>query len=139
MRIEEQKSFTFHLPFLSGLVSLNVAASTQTEAAQILKEWMNQTQKELALLFPAVAPQGPTDTPPATELNALQLGLISDLVTSISGYEKVKDIEGLSAAVGVLTDYRLTLENFKLIVPVLEKMKGQPQIQLGKPNDKKKA
>ena len=115
-------------------MQFSIAAPSQAEAAQIFKEWLAQAQKELALLFPIVAPNQPESQ--QDTLNALQIGLISDLITSMPGYEKTQGFIPLSKAVLELTKTELTLENFKVIVPILEKLKGNPQVIIGK-NEKK--
>lgn len=115
MTIETNALHTFHLPFQSGLVSINVAAPTQAEAAQVIKDWMNEAQKELALLFPKVAPL--PDMP--TEMNALQIGLLEDLAKSC-GYDGTVS---LSTFIGETAGLEMTLENFKKIIPVLEKIR----------------
>lgn len=116
-------------------MQFSIAAPSQAEAAQIFKEWLAQAQKELALLFPIVAQDKPAE-PQSDTLNALQIGLISDLITSMPGYEKTQGFIPLSKAVLELTKTELTLENFKVIVPILEKLKGNPQVIIGK-NEKK--
>lgn len=120
MNIKSTTVFTFDLPFLQGVVGLSVSAASQEEAAQMIKDWMEGVQKELALTFPKVAP---VDASP-TELNALQLGLISDMVANIPGYEGVLDMPSLLKAVKKLTKLDLTLQNFKDIIPLLEKLKN---------------
>lgn len=124
MKIEESRVFTFHLPFQSGMVSINVVADSQPQAAQIVKDWLEQGQKELALLFPQVVPFLPVDNEAPVTLNALQVGLISDMVNAIPGYEGTLDMPTLTKAVKKLTKLDLTLENFKEILPLLEKLKN---------------
>lgn len=124
MKIEEQKVYTFHLPFQTGMVSINVVAETREHAAQIVKDWLEQGQKELALLFPRVSvPVNAIEEAPVT-LNALQIGLISDMVNQIPGYDGTLDMPTLTKAVKKLTKLELTLENFKEIIPLLEKQKN---------------
>lgn len=122
MRIEQTTVWTFHLPFQTGMVSINVSAPTQQDAAQIVKDWLEQGQKELALLFPKVAPIQ-SDEAPAT-LNAIQIGLLSEMINAIPGYEGTLDMPTLTKAVKKLTKLELTLENFKEILPLLEKLKN---------------
>lgn len=135
MHISETKVYSFRCPFVGGMeLTFSVPANSQQEAADILKDWFEKAQKELALLFPKIALM-PQEMQPDT-LNALQIGLISDLITSLPGYEKVQGFIPMQNAVKELIDLDLTLENFKVIVPALEKLKQNPQ--LIKQNDKKK-
>lgn len=138
MQIVESKIYSFRCPFVAGMeMTFSVPANSQQEAADILKDWFEKAQKELALLFPKVAPM-PAEMQPDT-LNALQIGLISDLITSLPGYEKIQGFIPLQKAVKELTDIELTLENFKVVVPILEKLKQNPQVIIGKQDGKKKA
>lgn len=121
MNIRRTEVWTFDLPFLQGTVALSVPAPSQEEAAQLIKDWMAQVQKELALAFPKVAP--PTDPIP-TELNALQIGLIGDMVSKIPGYEGVMDVPALMKAVKKITKLELNVVNFKEIIPLLDRQKN---------------
>lgn len=125
MKIESIANHVFHLPFQAGLVSINVQAPSQEEAAQIIKDWMQEAQKELALLFPQVAPM----TPVPTEFNALQISLLEDL-SKACGYEGNID---LPSFIKQATGFEMTLENVKKIIPALETLRDG-----GQPNGKKK-
>lgn len=136
MEIKQTSVYTFNCPFQNGqIMQFSIAAPSQAEAAQVFKDWLSQAQKELALLFPVVSSNQPE--PPSDTLNALQIGLISDLITSMPGYEKVQGFIPLQKAVLELTKTELTLENFKVIVPILEKLKQAPQVIIGEHGKKK--
>lgn len=119
MRVDESKIFQFRFPFMNGLeLGFPVAANNQHEAAQALKHWFEEAQKELAIMFPQVTPIGqntPQDAIP-DQFNQLQMGLLEDLSAKLGR----KPSEVLSEFVKERTGLELTLENFKLIVPILE-------------------
>lgn len=122
LNIRKTEVWTFEVPFQQGTVALSVSATSQEQAAQVIKDWMQGVQQELALEFPKIAPPTAVATP--TTLNALQIGLISDMVNAIPGYDGTLDMPTLTKAVKKLTKLELTLENFKDILPLLEKQKN---------------
>lgn len=119
MQITESKIFQFRFPFMNGLeLGFPVAAPSQHEAAQALKHWFEEAQKELAIMFPQVAPTG-QNTPQeavSASFNQMQMGLLEDLSAKLGR----KPSEVLSEFIQERTGLELTLENFKLIVPILE-------------------
>jgi len=113
MRIDQSTVFQFRFPFMNGLeLGFPVAAPNQHEAAQALKHWFEEAQKELAIMFPQVSPEA-EQIPPA--FNQLQMGLLEDLSSKLG-----RKGEPLADFVREKTGYDLTIDNFKLIVPVLE-------------------
>lgn len=94
------------------MVTFNVAAVTQQDAAVLLKTWMNQAQLELAMAFPEVSP----DKSVASDFNQMQIGLLDDLAKSCGK----KDNEALAAFVEKKTKLPMTVANFKKIIPMLE-------------------
>lgn len=117
MRIDESKIFQFRFPFMNGLeLGFPVAAPNQHEAAQALKHWFEEAQKELAIMFPQVAPTGQNAPLEATQFNQLQMGLLEELSSKLG--RKPSDI--LADFIREKTGLEMTLENFKLIVPILE-------------------
>lgn len=113
MEISSTSIHKFVFPFMGeGMVTFNVAAVTQQDAAVLLKTWMNQAQLELAMAFPEVSP----DTVKPNEFNQMQIGLLDDLAKSCGK----KENEALTAFVEKKTKLPMTVANFKKIVPMLE-------------------
>ena len=135
MEIKQSSIWTFNCPFPGGqILAFNIAAPSQAEAAQIFKDWLGQAQKELALLFPVVAPvaQAIPSVETPTTLNALQMGLIEDMVSNIQRprkeniFETVKDWTGLELNVANAREIFTKLEMMKTN-PVPQTLQGQPK------------
>lgn len=123
MRVEETKAYTFHLPFMTGMVSLSVVAESQVEAARLLKEWFAKAQLELSMMFPQVAPAEATPVPAPDGLNKLQTGLIEDLAKACN-----LDLTHLPESILEATKLELTVKNFKKIVPILEGLRDTGKV-----------
>lgn len=116
MQIDETKLYHFRFPFMNGMeLGFPVPAQSREEAAQCLKNWFEEAQKELALLFPQVSPAMMSAEIPQS-FNAMQIGLLEDL----SAKAGRRPSEVLAEFVLEKTGLELTLENFKKIVPILE-------------------
>lgn len=128
MKIEENKTYKFVFPFMGeGFITINVPADSQQDAAVFLKEWMNRVQIELSMAFPEVSQAKATPS----EFNQMQIGLLDDLAKACG----IKENQALAAFVEEKTGYPMTLENFKLIIPILEGIRDGNI----PPNGKKKA
>lgn len=116
MEISSSSMHKFVFPFMGeGMVTFNVAANTQQDAAVMLKEWMNRAQLDLVLSFPEISPEKKSVS---SEFNPMQISLLEDLATACK-----LDMVNLAKSIEEATGLPMTVANFKKIIPALETLR----------------